>query len=992
MKTNVFVLAGIIGSAFPAFAAGGGPIIITLSGGDAATGAASITVDGSPYTPGTLIQDTVFPTQHCVRIEGVHVQRWSTDGGIHQPPLMDGNHWLMGSTNASVTVTHTAYVTTNAYWVDPVNGVDSAGRGTQAQPFRTPLYAAERAGHNSVIYCAEGDYCEGEYYFSGMTNRVYNYGKNLRFVGAGIGKSILHGKLDLESPTHLANGRGPAAMRAASFSGYAVIQNFTVTDGRCASVSNGNVYADQGGAGYSAYFADCLITNCAAYRGQVIYNGTLVRCRVSMCDSPELATSGRLIEGGAAAYCCVFDRQNAGAAPPLQNKNTCWHCTAGYRGNNDTYVYGSGAEARNCATVVSRTPSDSWSYSMLGCVTKWSSGTKPSAQLLEQDVLDADPLFIDAAAGDYRLFALSPAVGYGYLPEDYYKVYSSDINGSPIIFKNGRPTAGAVQEVVSGLYLTATSLHAELNVPEGYYAVEPGGSMTVSVVRATRPPVGFVVNGETVPGTSYTFTAPAAGEAEACVTITGIVIGTNWYVNAAMPDDGGDGFTPATAKRTLSGAMTNEHVVAGDVIHAAEGNYDEGDAGGTGPIKSRVYVKPGVTLTADGAMEKTLIIGAPAPVERSTNYPGCGEGAVRCAWVSSTGVLRGFVITNGYTEGDITNSAGKSISSTLPECYGGGILGGSNGRIEDCLITQCRSVRGSGACGGSFRRCRFVNITNPYTSWSIYALTEVTDSYFDFCGELGYCPALFANNFVGKYAFDGTSRVRSLYAGLYEGEKVVRNCMFCAPIRNISSNAFTLVNCVYTGVQSHGPGFILPTNAGFGGVMSYADITAQLAQDEQGFWTIKKESVFVDQDADTNAWAMAGPMDIGRSQRVYNAALDIGPWEYDWRGEFASALGYGGVEVAAASPGVTTNALGKVRLTDGATVTLTITDAQARTLAFSVENGTLSARGGKADISYDADGVYPLKGISTLVFSFLGEGHAVLDRITNARRLLLLVR
>ena len=99
-----------------------------------------------------------------MRIEGVHVQRWSTSGGLNQPPLMDGSHWLMGSTNASVTATHTAYVTTNAYWVDPTNGVDSAERGTQAQPFRTPLYAAERAEINSVIYCAAGDYCEGEYY------------------------------------------------------------------------------------------------------------------------------------------------------------------------------------------------------------------------------------------------------------------------------------------------------------------------------------------------------------------------------------------------------------------------------------------------------------------------------------------------------------------------------------------------------------------------------------------------------------------------------------------------------------------------------------------------------------------------------------------------------------------------------------------------------------------------------------------------------------
>ena len=889
----------------------GGPIVINLSGSDAAQKAARITVDGLPYAAGTVIQDMVFPTQHCVRIEGVHLQRWTANGGINQPPLANGDHWLMGSANAAVTATHTAYVTTSAYWVDPTNGVDVADcPGTQAQPFRTLLYAAERAEHNSVIYCAAGDYEEGGYESEGMTNRVYNYGKNLRFFGAGIGKSILHGKLDLESPTHLANGRGPAAMRVACFSGYSVIQNFTVTDGRCASVVNGNVKADKGGGGYNAYFADCLITNCAANRGQAIYDGTLVRCRVDGCDSSVLSTGGRLLEGGAAAYCCAFGKQASVVTYLFQNNNTFWHCSGGFYSGTTSYIYGADTIAYNCVTIPCNPPNPSWgSFTARGCVSDWQSYPLPDS-ILQQDVLDADPIFVNAKAGDYRLFASSPAVGHGYLPENYYRTYSAGIDGVPVTFKDGKPTSGPYQQLVSGLLVTAKSGFANTDA-SGLLNVAPGESVTVSIVDAKRPPVGFVVNGEFVPGTSYTYTAPQVGDPERGMHITDIVIGTNWYVNAAMPNDDGDGFTPETAKRTLCGVMTNEYVIAGDVVHAAEGVYDEGTTGNT-ITKNRVSVKAGVTLVADGAMEKTLIVGAPAPVVRSTSYPGCGEGAVRCAYVSGTGILRGFVITNGYTEGDVAGSAGNDY------CYGGGILAVKGGRIEDCLITQCRARRGDGVCGGRLRRCRFLKIaTNPYHDWGggSYGITEISDCYFDYCGELDSCPNTFVNNFVGRHDAGGSSRARTLYAAISSGQ-VIRNCIFCAAIRNLSNVAVVMTNCVYTGIQSHGSGYVLPTNEGFGGEMSYANITAQLAQDEQGLWTIKEDSSFVNRDADASTWALSGPLAINGVPRVSDGALDIGPWEWDWRPAFTQTIAQPGVSVGEAAPMVVEED-GKVRIYDG---------------------------------------------------------------------------
>ena len=59
--------------------------------------------------------------------------------------------------------------------------------------------------------------------------------------------------------------------------------------------------------------------------------------------------------------------------------------------------------------------------------------------------------------------------------------------------------------------------------------------------------------------------------------------------------------------------------------------------------------------------------------------------------------------------------------------------------------------------------------------------------------------------------------------------------------------------------------------------------------------------------------------DLDGGQRIYNGAVDIGCWEYDWREAFAAALGGPGLTVTAASAGVKL-ADGTVTLGDGDTL------------------------------------------------------------------------
>ena len=86
---------------------------------------------------------------------------------------------------------------------------------------------------------------------------------------------------------------------------------------------------------------------------------------------------------------------------------------------------------------------------------------------------------------------------------------------------------------------------------------------------------------------------------------------TDWYVDANSGNDGWDGTTAAipsqevidqcTAqsvagpRKTLHAMMSDECVQPGDVVKAAEGDYNEGgDVNGSNATSNRVQVKAGV--------------------------------------------------------------------------------------------------------------------------------------------------------------------------------------------------------------------------------------------------------------------------------------------------------------------------------------------------------------------------------------------------------------
>lgn len=136
----------------------------------------------------------------------------------------------------------------------------------------------------------------------------------------------------------------------------------------------------------------------------------------------------------------------------------------------------------------------------------------------------------------------------------------------------------------------------------------------------------------------------------------------SFYVDSVSGDDGNDGRQPASAFKTLAGAMANPWLAAGDTVCLQPGTYAEGVVtNGNVRTLNRVVVKTGVTVEGLGEQPEDVIIkGADAPVDKQVeNAYGCGEGAMRCVKLTGGCVLRNLTLSDGrvYVNGTASTNA-----------------------------------------------------------------------------------------------------------------------------------------------------------------------------------------------------------------------------------------------------------------------------------------------------------------------------------------------
>lgn len=562
-----------------------------------------------------------------------------------------------------------------ARYVDASEGDDANDGTSPAAAWRTLQYAVDTAPVGGMVLAAPGTYSEGRTYNASHSNRVSITRNVVLKSSTGAEQTFIVGAKD-DTPAADPYGRGTNAVRCVYMSNGA-LEGFTLTGGATGVSANdadgdpvrgGGLYAS--GTGIELW--DCIISNNVASRGSAAWGGTIRRSRIAnnrttnsgnsvirtafVYDSlivNNISAWAFAFNGARAVNCTIADNIGGGINDQAVALNTIIY------GNSGTQV-GGGAFCTNSLT---------------------GGGVRPGA-----GNLSADPRFVDAPSGDYRLRADSPGVNAGNLAFLTH-IDGTDFAGAARVQGNG-VNMGALESAVS--VVTATSTSGGAIEPSGTTLFT--GDLTFTAVpwegRAFRR---FEVNGEPVPGgdTSLTINADTFSS-DAAITVHA-VFQDGFYVDAAAGDDANDGLEPETPLQTLQAAV--DLALAGDTVRVVPGFYNAGFALSPGGLTNRLAITKPISVVAIQGPHSTFIVGA-----RSQNPSGCGSDAVRCVYMSD-GTLQGFTLTGGATD---------ASGGATGEDFGGGLAAesGSNATVIDCVISNnIASVRGGGVSLGYLHRC-----------------------------------------------------------------------------------------------------------------------------------------------------------------------------------------------------------------------------------------------------------------------------------------------
>ena len=884
-------------------------------------------------------------------------------------------------------------------WYVDASRTEEQGDGDGTTPetaFRTLKAAMENEllSANDVVYALPGVYSNGVMGTGITRNRVSVPEKVWLVSTEGAEKTFIVGA---NATNETSYGCGEGAVRCVLLAANSRVQGFTITGGRV-DTSSTSTPGKGGGvccSALSSYVVDCVLSNNVAYRGGAGHYGTWIRCRAygnrcteigsvwnEYCNLYNCVTDGNL--GNYSYYAagnpvevvnCTFGPNDAGGSvratgEPDKKAHFCnsVFLTAPQKSNSST-VDGEGSVFHRC--LLARGTDSKYAYE--DCII-----TNLSAA--------ADRLAFAGLGADLRpLSAFSAVVDAGnndyWDPPTKLETLFTDLDGNSRV--QGRAIdlgayeydwhdgAATILASDGGLEIVGASLGAN--------AVAAGETLTFTITRKFDSKLlctGFTTNGVFVAfddfpnGWTWTVDGDDFNTAVAIKAVYGRA--AEWFVDPVNGDDANRGYHSACPKRTLAEVMTNTAVASGDVVWAAPGWYTNGviEAKESSLMQcNRVIVPAGVTLKSTEGAESTFIVGEPSP-NAITN--GCGPGAVRCVYQQSGAVLSGFTLTNGYV----------NCSSRTAGVNGGGVCGGT---AEDCIFRNCTAVRGGGAHGSICRRCVFINNSAAYIGSAANA-----------CGELSNC--LFDGNSLGSYTIlncffarnctflPNNVQVSHYSNGVGYAPTNMYNCVILCPGASLS--AYT--RCLFSSSLSRGG--VSDDSIGEGSVkMALAD----MGLDENGRPTSRTSAAV---DAGSNeAYAFlanAGDKDFDGNQRVYNGTIDLGCYEFDWRGDFAKALGSASLSVTEAAPAVALNAGGGLLLPgDGATLAAEWRDAGTRVKEYRFTAqvsgpGTLSifrdgaeeawetvaAENGATTLSFKSGAA-----TNSLSFAFSGEGSAVLS-------------
>lgn len=361
-------------------------------------------------------------------------------GGVAFWPLPDNTAWTHPA-QAGMASTLNATTTGNIYWADPVNGSDG-NAGTEAEPFKTLNAAVQATTATHVVYAKAGDYASAEEVSFGVRNRVVvpdTLAGELRVIAVdGPENTFITGAAD---PANASQGIGSGAIRCIavnSTSGNrAAFQGFTLRNGHADAAANtensyGGALRNLDSATHSpntAFLLDCVVRDCAAYRGGAVAGGTVLRSRFENCA---------VWFCGLFRYCTVVSSFVTGSVgqPIIDSGATAYNCTI-YANNSVAISTANDANIRNCVVGGCTGGESDLNASALGAsrvlYTLYSKNAAAGvANLNPAYVKMENPIrFIRPSRGNFRLAGYSAGL---HLAHTGYMQSCMDIDGFPFAF------------------------------------------------------------------------------------------------------------------------------------------------------------------------------------------------------------------------------------------------------------------------------------------------------------------------------------------------------------------------------------------------------------------------------------------------------------------------------------------------------------------------------------------------------------------------------
>lgn len=808
-------------------------------------------------------------------------------------PEPDGSVCVLTRPDTNVTMTLHGQLATETIFVDGESeNADDCNPGTEIAPVKTIQAAVDKArtslplilvkpgtytGTNVCVVSDGGVPCAIRAVVV-LTNRTCV----IRSTG-GSAVTFIKGAADPDT-----NGLGPNAVRCVyvknALTASGQLQGFTLTGGYSDGVSAGpdcRRGAIVSGNGCDKFtVSDCVAENCTG-ADSLIINVFVKRCRIQGNRS-----KANLIEASYVSTSVIADNISEGSSL-LTGLGHYFSST--FYGNvcsgtiwGSAYIWffnclldGNGTTA---GMATDRGGNFAWNFA--------------SPQNLPVGFVQKDAYLADPGNGDFRLSMMSPAIDAGarasQILADTVAPYISttDLSCQVPRVTDGVMTPGAMQsDFVPGVYISCP--YGGLAIESGNEGLNPiSGGKTLVISGATggvRPCVGYLLNGVTnlfavVP--SRVITADDLSEADGHIMIEAIYT-KDWYVDAQNGDDSNSGFLPTAAFRTLKAALTASGLAAGDTVHAAAGTY----AAETMPTEvtnstvaaSRASVPPGVTL--EGANARTTVIR--------------GGALIHCVSLMDGSRVRNFTLTGA----DLPREDGGEGKTYPGESDTGAaaVLGYDENQsiVENCIISNNVAFRRAAGYKCTFVRCLIagnVSDTAPAGAYATYHHCLVD-------GNRGTYTAMYSSFYNTTFTANNTA---------IGGEDTVLAYYYSSPGFSHSwDNGYRALNSVFPGMVSTnhcyrycaltddvmtGGRYIDAEIAGEGSILAHK---GAFVFDESG--TPMKENPVVDSSDAARVQNLMKPgdsldVDLSGGQRIWNAKMDMGCLEYDWRNAFAKDL------------------------------------------------------------------------------------------------------